>query len=232
MLVCWHICFVLYLLSFVCALFQSPEVGFTLGAPDGYGEEDLDKLKQYAFKVHPYVPVKIPGTPRFCTHCRQWQSVRAQHCLICNLCIRRHDHHSLMLDQCVGLGNFKPYVLFVFYGFLCFSSAALWALFRLLEIAHFVTVGPSTVENDGSVFVVVCLVVLVVGNCLFIPTFLLSLVQVLSNAKRNMTQSEKIEWKAARLSWKEWKHDKGNWVSNIKIMMGSSNAFTWLFPFS
>lgn len=50
-----------------------------------------------------------------CQICNNPKPPRCHHCLKCNLCILRYDHHSIFLGICVGINNHKYYILSLFY---------------------------------------------------------------------------------------------------------------------
>ena len=48
-----------------------------------------------------------------CTACMVLKTPRSRHCLRCNACVDRYDHHCGWLDLCIGRGNLKRFHLFV-----------------------------------------------------------------------------------------------------------------------
>ncbi|KAK2520361.1 palmitoyltransferase ZDHHC13 isoform X2 [Columba livia] len=51
----------------------------------------------------------------FCTSCLVRKPVRSVHCLACDSCVARYDQHSVWIGQCVGVGNHRYYLLFLFF---------------------------------------------------------------------------------------------------------------------
>ncbi|XP_069660200.1 palmitoyltransferase ZDHHC13 [Haliaeetus albicilla] len=49
----------------------------------------------------------------FCTLCLVRKPLRSMHCLACDSCVARYDHHSVWIGQCIGIGNHCYYLLFL-----------------------------------------------------------------------------------------------------------------------
>mmetsp|Transcript_8371 Transcript_8371/g.12146 ORF Transcript_8371/g.12146 Transcript_8371/m.12146 type:complete len:360 (+) Transcript_8371:36-1115(+) len=63
---------------------------------------------------------------RLCRRCKAFKPQRAHHCSICRRCIIKMDHHCPWVNNCVGIGNHKHFLLFIFYTFLsCMYSMTL-----------------------------------------------------------------------------------------------------------
>lgn len=75
------------------------------------------------------------GNPRarvrkFCRRCNAFKPPRAHHCSICRRCVIKMDHHCPWVNNCVGIGNHKLFLLFIFYVFIMCTYALTLVLVR------------------------------------------------------------------------------------------------------
>ncbi|CZT08406.1 probable palmitoyltransferase PFA3 [Rhynchosporium agropyri] len=119
--------FILLNWSYTTAVFTSP--GTTTGNT-GYSS-----LPTNAPPAATSFTVKSNGELRFCKKCQARKPDRAHHCSTCKTCVLKMDHHCPWLANCVGLRNYKAFLLFLIYTTLfCFVDFAVSGYWVYREI--------------------------------------------------------------------------------------------------
>ena len=86
-------------------------------------------------------PLFLPAT---CPTCSLVKPARSKHCSVCSACIHRFDHHCIWINQCVGWGNHRHFLLFLAcnaaftaYASVVLSSMLRWVLWQSPQSRHF-----------------------------------------------------------------------------------------------
>lgn len=122
---------ILYLLlnwSYTTAVFTDP--GSPLKSSDKSGYSHLPTHEPSTHRDAPSFTVKSTGESRFCKKCKARKPDRAHHCSTCGRCVLKMDHHCPWLATCVGLRNYKAFLLFLIYTsiycWVCFAVTSTW----------------------------------------------------------------------------------------------------------
>ncbi len=51
--------------------------------------------------------------PDDCDKCKIPRVPRGKHCLVCDKCVDKFDHHCVWINQCVGANNYRYFLLFI-----------------------------------------------------------------------------------------------------------------------
>ncbi|KAH6625308.1 DHHC palmitoyltransferase-domain-containing protein [Boeremia exigua] len=128
--------FALYCLlnwSYTAAVFTDP--GSPLSLRNGYS--NLPQQEGGAMQYTSFTVKASDGGVRFCNKCQTHKPDRAHHCSTCKRCVLKMDHHCPWLATCVGLRNYKAFLLFLVYltlfCWVCFAVSATWVWSEILS---------------------------------------------------------------------------------------------------
>lgn len=112
----------------VCTEPGSVPLGWMPFADEEEASEQLENLGSQRSGVE-----NLAGSsrPRFCRKCSAWKPPRAHHDSMTGRCVLKMDHYCVWIANCVGLLNYKAFILFLVYTFLAagVASAALVGAF-------------------------------------------------------------------------------------------------------
>lgn len=160
--------------------------------------------------------------PRYCKKCKKWKPPRAHHCSVTGACVVKMDHYCVWVLNCVGLLNYKQFLLFLIYALLaCLMSAAM-----LVQPCIDFVGSPSAQQNVGTM-------VLAFLSFVFCAAFSLALIGFLIMHTRlvviNHTSIEAYEKEEMR----PWPYDYGS-RKNFEEVFGSNNGgggwWWWVVP--
>eukprot|EP01033_Poteriospumella_lacustris_P011073 gene11073-7878_t len=92
---------------------------------------------------------------KFCRRCSAFKPIRAHHCSICGRCVVKMDHHCPWVNNCVGVGNHKLFLLFCFYVFVTCSYSMLLTCSRFLICVYRDNCQESPIPELFLVFLVI-----------------------------------------------------------------------------
>ena len=82
---------------------------------DAAARLELERIGAYPDYYYGAYARSDPRRPRFCKRCASWKPERAHHCSVTGACVLRMDHYCIWVVNCVGLLNYKAFLLFMAY---------------------------------------------------------------------------------------------------------------------
>eukprot|EP01094_Clydonella_sp_ATCC50884_P016812 TRINITY_DN2828_c0_g1_i1.p1 TRINITY_DN2828_c0_g1~~TRINITY_DN2828_c0_g1_i1.p1 ORF type:complete len:298 (-),score=55.63 TRINITY_DN2828_c0_g1_i1:80-973(-) len=140
-LLIYHAMAAMLCVSFWRAVFESP--GYVNGAQDQLLENE--RTDEHSSRL-------------FCSKCNKRRPPRAHHCSMCEKCVLKMDHHCPVINNCVGWGNYKFFLLLLFWGSALSAYGALTLMTKYLMVfdmdAPFVElqVGATMIMGIGYAF--------------------------------------------------------------------------------
>jgi len=132
----YHVMFVLFVWSYWMAIFtpagtvpdswELPQSAVTSLAAAQSEDEWKNMLASLAQQMQCSVKQRsVQNAVRYCEKCHCIKPDRSHHCSVCDSCTLKMDHHCPWINNCVGFGNYKFFMLFLLYALLyCLFIAA------------------------------------------------------------------------------------------------------------
>jgi len=167
---------------------------------------------------------KKTGDRRHCKWCGKYKPDRCHHCRACGICILKMDHHCPWLYNCVGFGNYKPFVLVLVYAmFDC--HLIVWTMARSVTDALTNVHTPIT-----TMFTLLFAETVAVFYCILITLFLGFHIWLINQNMTTIEFCEKVLPKdGAKTNYEASLYSVGIWQNCTSVL--GSNPFCWLLPF-
>jgi len=106
---------------------------------------------------------------RYCSTCKIMRPPKASHCWHCDQCVKGFDHHCYFVGNCVGIRNWRNFILFIFYAFLLSLYDLILSLIILIEIFNIHPQIYEAFKEETSLVIVTCVFLGLSICCLMTP---------------------------------------------------------------
>jgi len=214
LLLSFHLLVLLMLASYVACIAGDPG-----RIPQWFIELDMEERERLCFNRYDggvLIERSEEGELRTCWKCHKLKPDRCHHCSICDRCVLKMDHHCPWVNNCVGWGNYKFFLLFLLWLSMSCVFTALTLIPRMTEI-HFSDMSGGDIRTIASL-VVATLFGLSMGSFAFLHFQLVF---------RNLTTLEEMERKQNTPSYVN-PFDVGD-RANFRQVFGV-HWYLWLLP--
>ena len=180
------------------------------------------------------MPISAANTKdgwKLCASCITLAPPRSWHCLICDICILKRDHHCIFTGCCIGHYNHRYFVMFLLYLFIAtvysfgFNNTFIWSRihfeFPMSIVKIIFPLAIFVFGFDGSVdqFYLMMYIVSVVGM-LYVGVLCIYHFSLVFNGNVANESNKRIHL-----------YDLG-WKQNIKEVLGERWYLTFLLPYT
>jgi len=171
---------------------------------------------------------KSDGGLRYCKDDKLYKPDRSHHCSVCQECVLRMDHHCPWISNCVGFGNYKFFMLTLFYGMLCTAFLLGAMLPRLINVFEPITSNKQFMQYDLPIGVsyLACAITFVALSVFFFFHVWLTLNAMTTIEYREKRNHDDPDVRR-RFEVAHTKFDKGHY-HNFTDVFGP--AYMWLLP--
>lgn len=199
-----------------------------------------------------FIPgISIFSTYKTCKKCYSIKAPRTHHCSICNRCILKMDHHCLWINSCVGLCNYRYFVLLLLWSFLGSSMVCALSIrfiynfiFRAIKrineslilnlnsIIWFPSNKSCNIDYEATKLILFLFFLCLIIGCSIFFLLLLHFYLILSNQTIIEFLHSWNKEKGLRIGAMRWRSpNKFGAMKNLQNVFGSSGFPMCLFPF-
>uniref|UniRef100_A0A7S1Y3T6 Palmitoyltransferase n=1 Tax=Grammatophora oceanica TaxID=210454 RepID=A0A7S1Y3T6_9STRA len=157
------------------------------------------------------------STHAMCSHCQSFKPPTCHHCRICDRCVSRMDHHCPWMNNCVGAGNMKHFILFLGYTWTGSSLALL-----IFAWNYFLCESEICVFNVVLVQLVRAMSVICVGSLLFTSSMLMNVTYGIITGTGTIDRLKKKATNTLYLSEDE--------PVPLEVVFGIQGYWSWFLP--
>ena len=156
-----------------------------------------------------------------CSYCLVNKPDRTHHCKQCRKCVRKMDHHCSFLASCIAFGNYKYFILTIFYGMI----TLIFINIMILKALYFYY---NQYPKNYFSYLAFQYTLLSIFTGLFIyfafihANFVIYNSTTIEHVEKNIKENEPIEYNNKR------NYYDISLYKNVKNVMG--NPWTWLIP--
>ncbi|KAK7196047.1 palmitoyl acyltransferase 12 [Novymonas esmeraldas] len=130
------------------------------------------------------------GRLRYCGFCKQFKPDQAHHCHVCHRCVYRMDHHCPWINNCVGRGNSKYFLLFV--GYIPVGAFHIVGTSIISCVFHFPNFFKSVVADDNNILTNLVIILSIVFSATMGVCFLAFALHFVCMAYRGQTSVSRM----------------------------------------